>query len=432
MTDKCIRFTTPVCYSDCIFHVLYYATHRTKLQTAQLEQEKLAAFQALQTLTQHHVLRGTDNWQIIADAHAHYVNNLTLETFLMESTAPAFALIAYATVLKVNVRVFDDYKFYYDIVTVPSDDPSCKWISVFTFGDNDVRKHLYFVEETRPLEDNTKHLRQVVELQHSCYMTGLHIQSVIPCRRSSKPVLLSQECKIRDNDWMTHILPLEIGMDAQAEEAPESTRIYMRNKNMTLLTTTELPGDNLHSLFYYAAHHEHYPDESQLKDFKKECFDALVTLDLNLRLASFSKHPLIVPELRKFDYTSLAEFEALRDSPYVTTLDIIGCAEACRANVRVYDDNVCYDIHITHSWHNAHIYHNDPAHAWVTLFLKRNGTKQAFLLPESAHLKDNTALIGGGWCAFSHLATVGQIQIHQASHIPLLIMWHLAVVIFTL
>jgi hypothetical protein len=205
MTDKRIWFTTPVCYSDCIFHALYFATHRTKLQMAQLEREKTAVFQALQTLMQHRVLRDSDNWQIIADAHAHYVNNLTLETFLMESTAPAFALIAYATVLKVNVCVFDDYKFYYDIVTVPPDDPSCKWVSVFTFGENDVRKHLYFVEETRPLEENTKHLRQVVELQHGSYLTGLHIQSAIPCRRYSKPVLLSQECKIGDDDWMTHI-----------------------------------------------------------------------------------------------------------------------------------------------------------------------------------------------------------------------------------
>jgi hypothetical protein len=149
MTDKRIWFTTPVCYSDCIFHALYFATHRTKLQMAQLEREKTAVFQALQTLMQHRVLRDSDNWQIIADAHAHYVNNLTLETFLMESTAPAFALIAYATVLKVNVCVFDDYKFYYDIVTVPPDDPSCKWVSVFTFGENGVCKHLDFVEETR-------------------------------------------------------------------------------------------------------------------------------------------------------------------------------------------------------------------------------------------------------------------------------------------
>jgi hypothetical protein len=64
-------------------------------------------------------------------------------------------------------------------------------------------------------------------------------------------------------------------MDPQQQKVPESARIYMRNKNMTIITTDAAPGDNLHSLFYYATHHQRYPDEAQLKKYKRKCFDAI-------------------------------------------------------------------------------------------------------------------------------------------------------------
>jgi hypothetical protein len=164
----------------------------------------------------------------------------------------------------------------------------------------------------------------------------------------------------------------------------------MCNKNMTIITTNDDPGNNLHSLFYYATHQQQYPDERQLKYFKRECFDAILNLSQGHRLASFSNHPCIVPEIQKFENAGLDE---LLDRHYTTTLDIIGCAQQCETNVRVYDDNVYYDIHITHTSQEAHIYQNDPGHKWITLFLKPNGTKQAYLLSDTAHLRDDTALI---------------------------------------
>jgi hypothetical protein len=136
---------------------------------------------------------------------------------------------------------------------------------------------------------------------------------------------------------MTHILPLEIGMDNQQQEVSESARIYMRNKNMTIITTDAEPGDNLHSLFYYATNQQQYPDEHQLRTFKRECFDAILNLSQGHRLASFCKHSRIVRELKFFEKTGLAN---LLKRHYTTTLDIIGCAQKSTTQLSSEEDGV--------------------------------------------------------------------------------------------